>query len=243
MRGVATVLAFFSLVATTFAMATPVSAEGCQFNFGFAIIQSMIPSTVGACRSDEQHAANGDGLQQTTGPSGTGGLLVWRKLDNWTAFTDGYHTWINGPNGLRERLNSERFCWEGDATGADCLSPSAASNASSSSVSSSSSSSITSTSSSSGSSSRVVVSSVQSGSTGGTARVTIHAAPNTPCSITYKAPDGTVSVMQGISPTATDTNGNATWSWGNGTGTYPGPGTVTITCGGATATTSLPGGP
>ena len=239
MRSVATVLAFLSLLATTVATAAPVSAEGCQFNFGFATIQSMIPSTVGACLSDEQYAANGDGLQQTTGPTGTGGLLVWRKLDNWTAFTDGYRTWINGPNGLQERLNSERFCWEGDATGANCLSSAAASNASSSSVSSSSSTTSTA---SSGSSSHVVVSSVQSGSSGGTTNVTIHAAPNTPCGITYKAPDGTVSTMQGISPTATDGNGNATWSWGNGSGTFPGPGTVTITCGSATATASLPGG-
>ena len=48
-------------------------------------------------------------LQQTTG-----GLLVWRKADNWTAFTDGYRTWINGPNGLVQRLNTERFEWEAD---------------------------------------------------------------------------------------------------------------------------------
>ena len=38
--------------------------------------------------------------------------MVWRKLDNWTAFTDGYRTWINGPNGLQARLNTEQFDWE-----------------------------------------------------------------------------------------------------------------------------------
>ena len=37
-----------------------------------------------------------------------------RKADNWTAFTDGYRTWINGPNGLEQRLNTERFEWEYD---------------------------------------------------------------------------------------------------------------------------------
>lgn len=40
--------------------------------------------------------------------------MVWRKQDNRTAFTDGYRTWINGPNGLQQRLNTERFAWEHD---------------------------------------------------------------------------------------------------------------------------------
>ncbi len=39
-------------------------------------------------------------------------MLVWRKADNRTAFTDGHRTWINGPDGLVERLNTERFAWE-----------------------------------------------------------------------------------------------------------------------------------
>jgi len=68
---------------------------------------------VGQCVDNEGHnPANGDALQQTTD-----GLLVWRKLDNWTAFTDGYHTWINGPSGVAERLNSQRFAWEANPTG------------------------------------------------------------------------------------------------------------------------------
>jgi hypothetical protein len=54
--------------------------------------------------------ATGDALQQTTG-----GLLVWRKADNWTAFTDGFRTWVHGPDGaVHLRLNSERFAWEND---------------------------------------------------------------------------------------------------------------------------------
>ena len=44
----------------------------------------------------------------------TGGLLVWRKADNHTAFTDGHHTWVNGPIGLQKRLNAERYPWEPD---------------------------------------------------------------------------------------------------------------------------------
>jgi hypothetical protein len=90
----------------------PVSqAADCQFLFGFKALRDLIPSTVGDCVSDETHnPENGDGLQQTTG-----GLMVWRKADNWTAFTDGSTTWINGPLGLQSRPNAERFSWEGTA--------------------------------------------------------------------------------------------------------------------------------
>jgi hypothetical protein len=63
---------------------------------------------VGQCLENEQHnPANGDGLQHTTG-----GLMVWRKADNFTAFTDGFRSWVNGPFGLQQRLNSQRFSWE-----------------------------------------------------------------------------------------------------------------------------------
>lgn len=89
------------------------SAATCRFVLGFQAIHDMIPSVVGGCTDNEGHnAQNGDALQQTSG-----GLLVWRKLDNWTAFTDGYHTWVNGPNGLQERLNSQRFSFEANPDG------------------------------------------------------------------------------------------------------------------------------
>ena len=89
---------------------TSVAAAECQFVLGFKTLRDLIgPETVGECLENEHHGANGDALQQTTG-----GLLVWRKADNWTAFTDGYRTWINGPNGLVQRLNTERFAWEAD---------------------------------------------------------------------------------------------------------------------------------
>ena len=85
----------------------------CQFVLGFAALKALIdveegPEKVGECL-ENQHSnpANGDALQQTTG-----GLMAWRKADNWTAFTDGYRTWINGPNGLEARLNTEQFEWE-----------------------------------------------------------------------------------------------------------------------------------
>jgi hypothetical protein len=83
----------------------------CGFTLGFQTLHDMIPDIVGSCRENEWHNAfNGDGLQQTTG-----GLLVWRKLDNWTAFTNGSITWINGPFGLQARPNTDRFPWEGVA--------------------------------------------------------------------------------------------------------------------------------
>jgi hypothetical protein len=80
----------------------------CQFELGFQTLHDMIPTIVGDCLENEWHNAyNGDGLQRTTT-----GLLVWRKADNWTAFTNGYFTWINGTFGLQSRLNTEHFAWE-----------------------------------------------------------------------------------------------------------------------------------
>lgn len=87
-----------------------VSAAECQFVLGFKVLRDLIGhETVGECLDNEHHGANGDALQQTTG-----GLLDWRKADNWTAFTDGYRTWIDVPTGLVQRFNTERFEWEAD---------------------------------------------------------------------------------------------------------------------------------
>jgi hypothetical protein len=88
-------------------------AAGCTFILGFKTIHDLIPDKVGDCKTDEYHnPQNGDGLQETTAWHGKGGLLVWRKADNWTAYTDGSRTWVNGPNGLQERSNDQRFPWE-----------------------------------------------------------------------------------------------------------------------------------
>lgn len=84
-------------------------ASECRFVLGFAAVRELIgPQVVGDCLENEGHNAdNGDALQRTSG-----GLLVWRKSDNFTAFTDGNRTWINGPFGLQRRLNTETFPWE-----------------------------------------------------------------------------------------------------------------------------------
>jgi hypothetical protein len=87
-----------------------VSAQSaaCSFRLGFATLHDLIPDVVGSCLDDELHnPPTGDALQHTTN-----GLLVWRKSDNWTVFTDGFQSWVNGPLGLQQRLNTQRFWWE-----------------------------------------------------------------------------------------------------------------------------------
>jgi len=96
----------------TMGMAAPpvASANGhCTFKLGFAALRDLIPDTVGFCQENERHEpATGNTLQRTTG-----GLLVWRKADNWTVFTDGATTWLNGPFGLQTRPNAgPMYPWE-----------------------------------------------------------------------------------------------------------------------------------
>ncbi len=87
-----------------------VMAVDCEFVQGFKTLRDLIGhEIVGECLENEHYNESGDSTQATTG-----GLLVWRMADNHTAFTDGNHTWINGPNGLQKRLNTERFPWEPD---------------------------------------------------------------------------------------------------------------------------------
>jgi hypothetical protein len=75
---------------------------------GFQVLAGLLGDRTGQPIENEWHNPdNGDGLQQTTT-----GLMVWRKSDNWTAFTDSSMTWVNGPYGLQMRGNDERFSWE-----------------------------------------------------------------------------------------------------------------------------------
>ena len=88
--------------------APPAKAQtSCQFVLGFQTLHDIDPTDIGDCTDNQAYATNGDARQHTTK-----GLMAWRKADNWTAFTNGYMTWINGPNGLVSRLNTERFPWE-----------------------------------------------------------------------------------------------------------------------------------
>ena len=96
-----------------FAAPTTTAAAECEFVLGFATLKALInlsegQDKVGDCLENERFdPERGEALQQTTG-----GLLVWHKADNWTAFTDGYRTWVNGPYGLQSRLNTEQLDWE-----------------------------------------------------------------------------------------------------------------------------------
>ena len=113
--GMRVALAVFALFASAVVAPAPASAVGCEFVLGFKALHDAIPDVVGECTSGESHnPTNGDGIQNTTAWHGKGGLLVWRKSDNWTAFTDGASTWINGPYGIQKRGNNERFPWEKD---------------------------------------------------------------------------------------------------------------------------------
>jgi len=86
----------------------PAPDDDCQFPHAFTVLRDLVgPEIVGACMDDQTFAANGDAEQRTTN-----GLLVWRRIDNWVAFTDGHRTWVSGPYGLEVRLNNERFPWE-----------------------------------------------------------------------------------------------------------------------------------
>jgi hypothetical protein len=104
--GASLVALLVAVVATTGAAS---AQPGIEFKMGFKALADLIPDVVGRPLAKEQHnPENGDALQPTTT-----GMMVWRKADNWTAFTDGATTWVNGPYGVQERPNGDRFKWEG----------------------------------------------------------------------------------------------------------------------------------
>ena len=105
-----TITALLLGVALVLLTSASAQAADCEFRLGFKTLRDLIGhDIVGECLENEHYNEISDSNQQTTG-----GLMAWRKADNWTAFTDGYRTWINGPNGLVQRLNTERFPWEAD---------------------------------------------------------------------------------------------------------------------------------
>ena len=228
MRGrMGLVLVTLSVLISSIVRPIPMEAASCEYVLGFATLDAMIPTVVGSCLEDQHYATNGDAQQMTSG-----GLLVWRKADNWTAFTDGYHTWLNGPNGLQERLNTLRFSWEADAAsyppatgafpppGPPSILPTA-------------------TPAPAVASSGVTFTSVQGGRPGQYASVSVTTSPGASCSIIYVTPYGTVSQAQGLFAQNADSHGNVSWSWKIGTTTYAGTGTVTVTCNGHASTADI----
>jgi hypothetical protein len=95
----------------------PAQAASCTFVGGFLTLHRLLPKVVGSCLDNARYGPlSGDAFQDTTGSTGQGGLLVWRKATNVAAFTDGYRTWLIGPAGLKARLNTQRFPWEQSRT-------------------------------------------------------------------------------------------------------------------------------
>ncbi|HEX6513521.1 MAG TPA: hypothetical protein VF157_14555, partial [Chloroflexota bacterium] len=104
-------LSFALLASLTWpAAASAQTTAPCQFILGFKTLHDLDPTDIGDCQENQAFAPNGDAQQHTAK-----GLMAWRKADNWTAFTNGYTTWINGPTGLVSRLNTDRFPWEAPA--------------------------------------------------------------------------------------------------------------------------------
>ena len=90
------------------AAAQTLLAQDCSFQLGFKALRDQIPGLVGECLENERHNPETGVTQQAT----ANGRLMWRKADNWTGFTNGQHTWVSGPEGVRRRLIDERFPWE-----------------------------------------------------------------------------------------------------------------------------------
>ncbi|MFN8498682.1 MAG: hypothetical protein U0641_12590 [Anaerolineae bacterium] len=110
--GVVVMAALGALLLSSITAAPPAQAQGCQYTMGFRAIYDQIPDDVGPCVTNEQYDPDGNSHQQTAN-----GLMEWRKADNFTAFTDGYRSWVNGPCGLEMRLNAQRFPWEANSEG------------------------------------------------------------------------------------------------------------------------------
>jgi hypothetical protein len=113
------------VVAAVLPITTAGAQAGCEFKLGFKQLRDQIPGMVGGCLENEHfNTANGNAEQRTSAHHGQGGLLVWRKADNWTAFTDGHWTWINGPFGVQRRLNAgPLFDWEAPAAAQENAAP------------------------------------------------------------------------------------------------------------------------
>lgn len=100
--------AIMSVLATLIVTGMATAQAAPHFVLGFQYLASQIPSIVGTPLDNEQYdPTSGDSIQHTTT-----GLMVWRKADNVTAFTNGAMTWLIGPFGLQIRANDARFGWE-----------------------------------------------------------------------------------------------------------------------------------
>ena len=83
-------------------------ASRCEIGGRFLVLSEPLPDLIGSCVGPEVLNAETGDIQQPV----DGGVLVLRSADNTPMFTDGWQTWLAGPNGIETRLNSERLTWE-----------------------------------------------------------------------------------------------------------------------------------
>ena len=83
-------------------------AAQCEIWPRFLVLAEALPDLIGNCMAPESLNGETGDIEQPV----DGGVLVLRSADNTPVFTDGWQTWVAGPNGIETRLNSERLAWE-----------------------------------------------------------------------------------------------------------------------------------
>ncbi len=96
------------LWAISFTPVTHTRASSCEIRPRFHVLIDAIPEIIGNCVATEVLNADTGDIEQSV----DGGVLVHRSADNTPMFSDGWQTWVAGPNGVETRLNTERLAWE-----------------------------------------------------------------------------------------------------------------------------------
>ena len=100
-------VALVAVLAVSGSIPTGLAAQ-CEIRPRFRVLAEALPELIGNCVASE--ALNGEtgDIEQPV----DGGVLVLRSADSTPVFTDGWQSWVAGPNGIETRLNSERLAWE-----------------------------------------------------------------------------------------------------------------------------------
>ena len=100
-------VALVAVLAVSGQVPTGLAAQ-CEIGPSFRVLAEALPDLIGNCVAPE--ALNGEtgDIEQPV----DGGVLVLRSTDNTPVFTDGWQTWVAGPNGIETGLNSERLASE-----------------------------------------------------------------------------------------------------------------------------------
>ena len=99
-------LALFALLLPTQLLANSAQAQAaCTFKLGFKDLHDQIPQIVGNCLENERRNPENGNTEQRT----SGGLLVYRQSDNWTAFTNGGRPGSTAPTASRAEPIARAF--------------------------------------------------------------------------------------------------------------------------------------